>query len=129
MIKKRVFVSFDFDNDNDIKGSLVAQGKMNNSSFKIVDMSVNEKIDENWRQEVRERIRQCDCVIFLCGRQTELAKGVTAEMSLTREEKIPYFLLRGRKKGKVTKPTGALKEDQVYRWSAKNLESLLEGIR
>lgn len=40
-------------------------------------------------------------MIVLCGRYTDTAKGVTAELSIAQEERIPYFLLCGRKDGKV----------------------------
>ena len=35
-MKKRVFISFDYDHDSDIKGSLVGQAKLPDSPFEIV---------------------------------------------------------------------------------------------
>lgn len=129
MNKKRVFISFDYDNDQDIKGSLVAQARLEDSPFDIVDMSIKEAIDSNWKQYARKRIKSCDCVIVLCGRHTSKAKGVTAELSIALEENVPYFLLRGRNEGSVEFPTGCLSNDKMYDWTWNNLKLLLKGYR
>lgn len=89
-MKKRVFISFDYDHDSDIKGSLVAQARNDDSPFEIVDMSIKEAIDQNWKSYARKRIKGCDCVIVLCGFNTDTAKGVTAELSIA-QEKAPVI--------------------------------------
>lgn len=129
MKKKKVFISFDYDHDSDIKGALVAQAKNDDSPFEIFDMSIKEAIDSNWKEFARKRIKSCDCVIFLCGYYTDTAKGVTAEMSITREEKVPYFLLAGRNETNIKKPSISLSSDKIYEWTWKNLKLLLEGKR
>ena len=129
MTKKRVFISFDYDHDLDIKGSLVGQAKNPDSPFEIVDMSIKEVIASNWKENARRRIKGCDCVIVLCGKYTESAKGVAAELTITQEEGIPYFLLCGRPNDTVQKPSSAKKEDKVYKWTWDNLKLLLEGRR
>lgn len=129
MKKKKVFISFDYDHDSDIKGALVAQAKNDDSPFEIFDMSIKEAIDSNWKEHARKRIKSCDCVIFLCGYHTDTAKGVTAEMSITREEKVPYFLLAGRKGTNIKKPSNSLSSDKIYKWKWESLKLLLEGKR
>ena len=129
MKKTRVFISFDYDNDKDIKESLVGQSKLDDSPFDIVDMSIKEAIDSNWKYYARQRIKRCDCVIVLCGRYTYNAKGVAAELSITQEESVPYFLLCGRSDGNVTKPANAKYSDKIYRWTWDNLKALLQGRR
>ncbi|MCH4236276.1 MAG: TIR domain-containing protein, partial [Bacilli bacterium] len=69
-MKKRVFISFDYDHDSDIKGSLVGQAKLDDSPFDIVDLSIKEAIDARWKENARRRIKSCDCVIVLCGKYT-----------------------------------------------------------
>lgn len=129
MKKKRVFISFDYDHDNDIKGSLVAQSKLEDSPFEIIDMSIKEAIDENWKKYARQRIKGCDCVIVLCGEYTASAKGVSAEVTIAQEESVPYFLLCGRKNKTIEKPLSAKKDDRVYKWTWENIKLLLEGRR
>ena len=129
MKKKKVFISFDYDNDLDIKGALVSQAKDPNSPFKIVDMSIKEPITSKWKENARSKIKNCDCVIILCGRYTEEAKGVTAELTIAQEEEIPYYLLCGRKDGNVQKPLSAKSTDIVYKWKWKIIKELLQGKR
>lgn len=129
MEKVKVFISFDYEHDSDIKGSLVAQSRVDDSPFDIIDMSIKEAIDVKWKDNARKRIKSCDCVIVLCGEFTDLAKGVAAELSITQEENAPYFLLKGRKEKEVKKPLGAKSSDKIYKWTWDNLKLLLKGKR
>ncbi len=129
MAMKRVFISFDFDHDEELRDALIGQADMNDSPFNIADYSVHEPFDENWRQRVRERIRRADLTIVICGEHTHEAKGVAAELSIIHEENKPYFLLRGRPKQRCTKPAMALKSDQIHNWTWKNLKRLIAETR
>ena len=124
MAKKRVFISFDYENDLDIKGCLVQQSKQKDSPFSIVDMSIKAPIDQKWKEVARERIRKCDVVIFLCGMHTDTAGGVSAEMTITQEEGIPYLLLAGHH-SKSVRPKGAKSTDIMHKWSWKEIHSML----
>ena len=125
MSKKKIFISFDYENDKDIKGCLVSQLDSDVVPVAVSDKSIKKPIDEKWKEEARRRISGCNYVVFLCGRKTSEAAGVSAEMTITRELGKPYFLLCGRKKGIVEKPHGSLKNDKVYKWTSKNLKLLL----
>ena len=127
MSKKKIFISFDYENDKDVKGCLEYQLKSDIVSVAVSDKSINKPIDEKWKEEARRRISGCNFVIFICGKKTSEAAGVSAEMSIARELKKPYFLLCGRKKGVVKKPHGSLKNDKVYKWTSDNLKILLNG--
>lgn len=104
MVAKSAFISFDYDNDKDIYGSLLAQSSDPNLAFKITDWSVKEDIAEKWRAKVRDIIRRVDLTIVLCGEHTDTAAGVAAEVTMIREEGKPYFLLRGRRHKRCNKP-------------------------
>ena len=125
MTQKRVFISFDFDNDKKLRGSLIAQARDLKLPFNLVDSSVQEPFDEKWRAQVRERIRKSNLVIVICGRHTRQAKGVEAEISITRELNKPYFLLAGHPKVKCQKPANALKTDVIHKWRWKILRELI----
>ena len=129
MAVKRVFISFDYDHDNDLRGNLVAQAKNPDSPFSIRDRSVKYRIDENWRKEVRDRIRGSDLTIVICGEHTHDAPGVAAEVTIAREERKPYFLLKGRRRKTCTKPAMALSTDKMYGWTWDNLTQLIAGAR
>ena len=96
MAAKRVFISFDFDHDEDLKILLVGQAKNPDTPFEISDWSVKEAQSGDWKEKVRRRIRAVDLVCVICGEQTHTATGVSAELTIAREERKPYFLLHGR---------------------------------
>ena len=126
---KRAFISFDYDHDEELRDALVGQAKNPDSPFSIADWSVHEPFDNRWRQRVRDRIRRTDLTIVICGEHTHTAKGVAAEISITREEEKPYFLLKGRPRKTCTKPLMALSSDKIYRWTWENLRNLIAGAR
>ena len=129
MAKKRAFISFDFDHDKDLRGSLVEQAKQPDSPFRIKDGSVQEPITEKWKQEARALIRRADLIIVICGEHTHDAAGVTAEVTIVHEENKPYFLLKGRRYKTCKKPMSALRTDKIYRWTLENLRRLINGER
>ena len=128
-MKKKAFISFDYDHDEELKVALVGQAKNPDSPFSINNMSIKEAITYNWKSYARQRIRNCDVVIVICGRHTDTATGVSAELTIAQEEGIPYFLLCGRADGNVVKPKGAKYSDSIYKWTWDNLKALINGAR
>lgn len=129
MAKKRVFISFDFDHDEDLRNFLVGQSKHPDSPFELADWSVKDPMTGNWKEKVRTRIRRVDLVIVMCGEYTHTANGVSIELAITQEERIPYFLLWGRSGKNCTKPKGARDSDKIYNWTWDNLKALIGGSR
>ena len=129
MAMKRVFISFDFDHDEELRDALVGQARNPDSPFSIADWSVHEPFEGNWRQKVRDRIRRTDLTIVICGEHTHTARGVAAELTITQEEENTYFLLRGRPRGNCTKPATAHRSDKIYKWTWENLKKLIAGAR
>ena len=103
--KTRVFISFDYDHDQDLKNLLVGQSRNKDSLFFIEDWSIKEET-KGWKADARKRIKLSDVVIVICGHHTHEAVGVTAEIKIAREEDVPFHLLRGRKNGWVRRPQG-----------------------
>jgi hypothetical protein len=129
MAKKRVFTSFDFDHDEDLRNLLIGQTKHPDSPFDLADWSVKEPITGNWKEKVRTRIRSVDQVVVICGEHTDTATGVAAELAIVQEEKKPYFLLWGRTNKTCKKPKGAKDGDKIYNWTWDNLKALIGGAR
>ncbi len=124
-----VFVSFDFDHDEDLKHLLIGQAKHPDTPFDVRDHSVREPLSGDWKDKVRGHITRVDQVIVLCGQWTHTARGVDAEVEIARELRRPYFLLRGRSDKPCTKPAAALGSDKMYDWTWDNLRKLLAGGR
>jgi len=128
-MKTRVFISFDYDNDVALKAFLVGQSKHDDSPFELADWSIKEHIDDNWKAKARARIKAVDVVCVICGKKTDTAVGVSAELKIAQEEGIPYFLLNGYSDAVCIKPKAALSGDKLYKWTWPNLKALIGGGR
>ena len=129
MTKRRVFISFDYDHDEDLKVLLVGQAKHPDSPFDLADWSVKEPMTGNWKEKVRAKIRSTDIVAVICGEYTDSATGVSAELLIAQEERKPYFLLWGRTNKTCRKPMSAKTSDKIYNWTWDNLKALIGGSR
>ena len=125
----RVFTSFDYDHDEGLRNLLIGQARHPDTPFNVHDWSVKEPFPGDWKSKVRAKIRSADQVIVLCGQHTHLASGVSAELSIAREEGKPYFLLAGYSDKSCTKPASAFDSDKMYKWTWDNLKSLIAGNR
>lgn len=125
----KAFTSFDFDHDEDLRILLVGQSKHPDSPFELADWSLKEALTGDWKEKVRRRIRQVDQLIVMCGEWTHTAAGVSAELTIARDEGKPYFLLKGRREKTCTRPTAALLTDKMYDWTWDNLKILIGGGR
>ena len=128
-MKKRVFISFDYDHDEGAKIMLAGQAKLPDSPFDFTDASVKDHLSGDWKDKVRRRMGNVDVVIVLCGEDTHKATGVAQELSIAQAEEKPYFLLAAYADKICTKPTSATIEDTVYKWTWDNLKSLIAGGR
>lgn len=128
MAKARLFVSFDYDNDETLKTFLVGQSKHDDTPFDVTDASIKEHLTGDWEEKVKGRIGRADVVCVLCGMKTHTAKGVAIELAIAKRLGKPYFLLKGYKDAACTKPTGA-DGDTMYKWTWENLKALIHGER
>lgn len=96
--KTRVFVSFDYDNDRDLKTLLVGQSRHEQSPFDIEDWSIKQET-AGWKTDARRRIRRSDVVIVICGHQTHRAAGVAAEVQIAKDKKSATTYLGVVRKG------------------------------
>ena len=126
MSRSRVFISFDYDCDAELKDALVGQARMDDSPFEIADHSIKEE-SPTWQAEARARIQRAEQVIVICGTQTHRASGVTEEIRIAKSENRPYFLLAGRA-DHSRHPHGA-ESDTMYQWTWPNLKALIAGAR
>jgi MTH538 TIR-like domain (DUF1863) len=128
MALARVFISFDYDHDLELKNLLVGQAKNEDSPFAIADHSIKEASPE-WKDDATKRIRAVDTVVVICGEHTSTATGVAAELAIAQAESVGYFLLNGRADKPCTKPTTAASGDKIYNWTWENLKNLIGGSR
>lgn len=61
--KKRIFVSFDFDNDKRLKDFIIGQAKLSDSPFEVSDWSLREAAPaRSWEEKAKERINRASLV-------------------------------------------------------------------
>ncbi len=123
VMTKRVFVSFDFDNDKFLKDSVVGQSKLKDSPFSIADWSLKEEQEEaNWKKEARAKIKRSDIVLVMVGEKTYKASGVLAEVKMARDEDIKIVQIKGYPDKTCPKVPDA---GTLYKWTWENLKNLL----
>lgn len=119
---KRVFVSFDFDNDQDLKNLLVGQSRNKVTNFNLSDWSLKEAQPmRTWEALARARIKRSHMVLVLVGARTHRASGVLKEVKMAREENIPIVQVTLAGSGN----TRVADAGTLYNWTWKNLEYLL----
>lgn len=123
MHKKKVFISFDFDQDKALKDLLIGQSRNPECPFDVIDSSLHEAAPEKgWEQKASDNIRQADQVIVLLGASTHRAQGVLKEVRLAREQGKKIVQVIGHKGGPYKRIPGA---GVLYRWTWANLKKIL----
>jgi hypothetical protein len=123
MNKKKVFISFDFDQDKALKDLLIGQSRNPECPFDVIDSSLAEAAPEkNWAEQARDHIRKADQVIVLLGANTHRAPGVLREVDIARELGKKIVQLIGHKDGHYKRVPGA---GVLYRWTWDNLANIL----
>ena len=123
----RVFISFDFDHDEDLRNALVGQARNENSPFDFSNWSLKEAFTGDWKKKIKERIDLTSRTIVICGYTTHTAAGISEELKIVRELGKPYLLLNGRKDGRCTKPAAAHPTDQIIPWTWPNIQRFLQA--
>ncbi|MCX6880651.1 MAG: TIR domain-containing protein [Verrucomicrobia bacterium] len=122
MSKKRVFCSFDYDNDKNLKDLLIGQSKNSDSPFEVSDWSMKEAAPEpSWEEEAEKRIKRSDVVIIVLGSKTHSAPGVKKEVKMARDNSVSIFQI----KPQNTNPTSVTNGGSVCNWTWENLKNLL----
>ena len=125
MGKKKVFVSYDFDNDKTLKDFIIGQAKLPDSPFEVIDFSLKEAAPEKtWLHKARTAISRAEVFIVMLGSKTRNAPGVLKEVKIANELKKEKFQVIGYKDGSET--WAVPNAGRVYRWNWENLKKLLE---
>lgn len=123
MAKRRVFVSFDFDNDRALKDFIIGQARHPDSPFDVVDTSLKEAAPmKTWEDKARAAISRSDLVIVMVGPQSHKASGVLKEVAMARQANIPIVQIIGYKDGNYTPVPNA---GRLYSWNWDNLKKLV----
>jgi len=123
VVRTKVFVSFDFDHDHDLKGSLVAQSKDPASPFRLIDFSLVESEPQpEWLSRAKSAIARCDVFVVILGLNTHQAPGVRKEVQIAKDLRKRRFQL----KPQGTNPTPVKDAGPVVNWTWNKLKTLLQ---
>lgn len=123
MTKKKVFISFDFDNDLKLKNLLAGQAKLSDSPFEISDWSLKEAAPEkDWEYKAEAKIKRSNIVVVIVGNKTSKASGVKKEVKLVRKNNIAIVQI----KVQNTNPSKVTDAGVLYNWTWDNLKLILK---
>ncbi len=124
MPRLKIFVSFEFDKDNDLKNNFFEQAK-GHSPHRVSNCSLNEAYPtQEWKAKARSAIRQCDIVIVLVGQDTHNAPGVKIEVDIARQLRKPVFQVVPRKRTY----NGVPSVDKLIRWKWKTINETIDEL-
>jgi len=121
MAKTKVFVSYDYMHDSNMKNNLISESKKPDSPFSINDVSLKETIPE-WQQKARVAIDSCEIFILILGEHTYQAQGVKREVRMAKQLDKRRFQLRTRGHWPIS-IEGA---GEVVAWKWKNIKKQFE---
>jgi hypothetical protein len=121
----KVFVSFDFDNDQTLKDFIIGKAENPDSPFGVSDHSLKEFAPEwQWLERATRAISRADVFIIMLGSRTRFATGVLKELSVAIEHEKRIFQIVGYQDGSAD--WAVPKGGQVYMWNWENLKNLLQ---
>lgn len=122
MAKTRVFISFDYDNDLELKEGLIGQSRLADSPFAIANWSLQEAAPQpQWEREAESRIRQADLVIVMLGYNTHQAPGVLKEIAMARRNGVRTIQLKPQNRNCAPVANAG----PVIEWTWENLKRVL----
>ena len=129
MAIRNIFVSFEFDKDQDLKNNFYRQAKQE-TNHQIRDCSLHESYpDEAWKNKARNAISRCDVVVVLIGQDTHNAPGVIVETDMARS--LNKLIIQVRPQGRPYQGLTRLGGPILWRWRAINakLDAMSSGQR
>ena len=121
----KIFVSFEFDKDNDLKNQFFTQAD-EHSPHRVLSSSINEAYPtEEWKNKARSAIRGCDVVIVLVGQDTHNAPGVKTEIDIARQLGKSIFQVVPQRRTN----TGVTGLDKPIQWKWKTINKKLDSVR
>ena len=120
MATLKIFVSFAFDKDYELKNNFLQQAK-EHTQHRIENSSLNEACPtDEWKQKAERAVRGCDVVVILIGQDTHNAPGVKEEVDIAHRLGRPIIQIRpqGRPYNGLTK----LGQPITWRWQRINQE-------
>ena len=119
-----VFVSFEYDKDDELKNNFYSQSEIH-SRHRLNNHSLNEPYKANiWKGKAKKAIEGCDVVVVLIGEDTHNAEGVKVETDMARS--LGKCTIQIRPQGRPYRGLTHLKDPIAWRW--KTIDAELDKI-
>ena len=125
MNKTPVYISFDYDNDKELKDFIIGQSKNERSPFAVIDHSIKHAVDGDWVRNAEVRIKKSKVVLVMVGRKTYSAQGVKKEVELGRKHGKKIAQIIGYNDSRPPRVENA---GNMYIWSWDNLRKILNDV-
>lgn len=113
-----IFVSFEFDKDQDLKNNFYRQAK-DLSHHRVRNFSLREAYPTNgWKDKARSAIHGCDVMIVLVGPDTHNAPGVKTEVEIASQLGKPIFQVTPN--GRPYSGVACIKDKLRWKWKLIN---------
>lgn len=123
---KRAFIAFAIE-DKNLRDFLVGQARNDKSPFEFTDMSVKEPWSNEWKKNVRTRIKGCNGVIGIITNNTKDATGQLFELQCAYEENVPVLLIFGNDDRPNYLPE-PINDRRILLWSWDNIKNFLDKL-
>ena len=91
-MKPKIFISFDYDKNENEKNLFLGQAKNSKIPFEIADFSSKESLPQSeWEMIIKDKINRCNLMIVLVGKRMSSAYGVLKEIKMAKEQNVPFF--------------------------------------
>ena len=129
MANPRVFVSFDFDHNDQSKIRFIGQSKNSKTPFTINDWSAKSAMPQSqWERIVKEKINKTNMVIVLVGQTMASATGVAKEIAMAKDLNVPFFGVYVAQAGADNNlPTG-LRRNRTIKWTWDGVASAIDQM-
>lgn len=127
MADPRAFISFDFDNNAGQRMYFIGQTKNSKTPFNVEDWSSKTELPQKlWEALIEDKIKRCNILIVLVGRQTHSATGVVKEIRFANSNAIPIFGVYVDDAGETTPLPDGLSRNRVIRWEWEEIASAID---
>lgn len=122
----RAFISFDYDNNKELRILFAGQAKNPRTPFDIEDWSSKEKIPQKeWEELIKRKINKCNMLIVLVGKKAYAAAGVKKEITFAKSLDVPVFgVYVDGANDKIELPEGLIRT-RVVDWDGEEIAKMI----
>jgi hypothetical protein len=129
MANPRVFISFDFDNNETEKHLFVGQAKNSKTPFNIEDWSSKASLPQSqWEKLIEDKINRSNMLLVLVGKNMSSASGVEKEITFAAQNNVPVFGVYIAGASTSSSLPTSLPRNRVIGWDWDNIANAIDQL-